>query len=290
MIGSRIARAVHSARAARSVAWRRGVSSVLSRSFPITARCLMYQPTQVMNGASFTRNFSSSSSTLVDALTQEIIEEDGDTELDQELLDAQQQVLKNFAIEDSDGVGIITLTRTFEDEKIVVEFDCQAGEGDADAMEGLEFEEGNEGVLESGENKNKPVRGGNNNAAADFDDAEDGDEMYSNMGQSEGSNFEVRITRGGSTLHIDCTAAEQLEIRSVRFIGPQHQSTDLMQLYAGPKFETLAEPLQTAFYEYLAERGVDDDMSFFVLTYSRDKEQREYVHWLKNLLQFSAKK
>ena len=63
-----------------------------------------------------------------------------------------------------------------------------------------------------------------------------------------------------------------------------------IEAYGGPVFDQLEESLQDAFYDYLEDRGINDDMCFFVLTYSGHKEQQEYKYWLNNLLQFVEKK
>ena len=61
-------------------------------------------------------------------------------------------------------------------------------------------------------------------------------------------------------------------------------------LYGGPAFDHLDETLQNAFLDYLEDRHVDDDLSFFVLAYARHKEQQEYVNWLHKVLEFADTK
>merc|ERR1711920_1154010 len=51
--------------------------------------------------------------------------------------------------------------------------------------------------------------------------------------------------------------------------------------YNGPDFEDLDEKLQEAFDEYLAELGMSSEICDFVDAMALDKEQREYVRWLK---------
>eukprot|EP00927_Polykrikos_kofoidii_P058397 TRINITY_DN5289_c0_g2_i1.p1 TRINITY_DN5289_c0_g2~~TRINITY_DN5289_c0_g2_i1.p1 ORF type:complete len:233 (+),score=53.90 TRINITY_DN5289_c0_g2_i1:54-752(+) len=51
--------------------------------------------------------------------------------------------------------------------------------------------------------------------------------------------------------------------------------------YNGPEFEDLDDKLQEAFDEYLAEIGMGSEVCDFVEAMASDKEQREYVHWLK---------
>ena len=51
--------------------------------------------------------------------------------------------------------------------------------------------------------------------------------------------------------------------------------------YNGPEFEDLDDKLQEAFDEYLAEVGMNSDVCDFIDAMAVDKEQREYVRWLK---------
>jgi hypothetical protein len=51
-------------------------------------------------------------------------------------------------------------------------------------------------------------------------------------------------------------------------------------------FTELDEQLRTAFVDYLEERGVNAELGGFVLAYAEDKEQREYMHWLKGVQSF----
>jgi len=51
--------------------------------------------------------------------------------------------------------------------------------------------------------------------------------------------------------------------------------------YNGPDFEDLDDKLQEAFDEYLAELGMSSEICDFIDAMAIDKEQREYVRWLK---------
>merc|ERR1719343_916431 len=51
--------------------------------------------------------------------------------------------------------------------------------------------------------------------------------------------------------------------------------------YNGPDFEDVDEQLQEAMDDYLAEVGVNSDVCDFIDVMATDKEQREYVRWLK---------
>lgn len=55
---------------------------------------------------------------------------------------------------------------------------------------------------------------------------------------------------------------------------------------AGPDFAELDESLQNAFYNYLAEAGVTDELATTLADYASNKEQQEYVAWLKRISGF----
>merc|ERR1712194_667105 len=59
------------------------------------------------------------------------------------------------------------------------------------------------------------------------------------------------------------------------------EERDSISAYNGPEFEDLDEKLQEAFDEYLAELGMSSEICDFVDAMALDKEQREYVRWLK---------
>merc|ERR1719410_3286340 len=56
--------------------------------------------------------------------------------------------------------------------------------------------------------------------------------------------------------------------------------------YNGPDFEDLDDKLQESFDEYLAELGMSSEVCDFIDAMAMDKEQREYVRWLKNVQKF----
>jgi complement component 1 Q subcomponent-binding protein len=51
--------------------------------------------------------------------------------------------------------------------------------------------------------------------------------------------------------------------------------------YHGPDFEDLDDKLQEALDEYLAELGMGSEVCDFIDGMAVDKEQREYINWLK---------
>lgn len=125
--------------------------------------------------------------------------------------------------------------------------------------------------------------GDQDEAAPSEDDNEEGADM------EYGINFDVVITKPtGEKMCVTCVASRKLIVRSVRHLMPGKEIDD-SEGYAGPVFEQLNEELQDAFYTYLEERAIDDDLCFFILSYSRVKEQVEYSNWLNKVLAFVEK-
>ena len=58
--------------------------------------------------------------------------------------------------------------------------------------------------------------------------------------------------------------------------------------YSGPAFGELDPAVQDAFAAHLEARGVDATLLNYLLELSIDKEQREYVNWLKRTAAFVA--
>lgn len=192
---------------------------------------------------------------LTEILGNELQEErSNNQEIDLDLIDVQKTVTKVFKLHEENGLGVVKLTRKHGDELIEIEFDVQNIDEDV--------------PLEEVENSDDDEEGGG--------------------GASIGINFTVSIKKGKNTMIVDALASDSFTIQNIRYIDEKHAETDANELYEGPAFSDLDESLQGAFYEYMTERNIDDDLSFFVLAYSRDKEQREYTHWLEKLQAFTA--
>jgi complement component 1 Q subcomponent-binding protein, mitochondrial len=155
----------------------------------------------------------------------------------------------------------VILKRQFNAESIEINFDCQ-DEAEMD-MDDMEPED--------------------ENAATEEDDEDEGPSM------EYGINFDVILTKpAGEKIVVNCVASRKLIVRSVRHLAAGKEIAD-SQAYAGPVFEQLNVELQDSFYAFLEERGVDDDLCFFILSYSRVKEQGEYSNWLDKILNFVEK-
>ena len=223
-------------------------------------------PTHALLGK---RDFASSVSPtneLVQALSDELASEESEFEIDPDLVEITEQIQKSFMIEDQLGLGVVKLSSTFSaDEDITITFDCQ-DEADMDGMNMDAFASLAEGM----ENEDDDM----DDAVLDF-----------------GINFKASISKkDGSALIVDCIAAKELQIEGVQYVPSAFKGTKAEQdeeVYGGPVFDQLEDTVKDAFYEFLSDRKVDNDLAFFVLAFSREKEQREYMQWLTSVIQFA---
>jgi len=199
---------------------------------------------------------------LSQILTEEILEETTrkEEEIDEDYEDVKKYIESTFKLTEKVGYGEVKLFRKFNDEEIHVKFDCQD--------EAEDSENNQEGINE--DQQHEPSE----------DDAEPIDSS------KVGINFEVTISKKNGKAVFHCIAThQQPTIVHLSFLPPGTSSED-HTLYNGPRFEDLDPAVQGAFQHYLAERGIDEDLSFFVLTHSRYKEEKEYLNWLKTLSDF----
>lgn len=197
---------------------------------------------------------------LAEIVANEIDYEEKNAEVDPELADLIKQVEKSFRVATKDGDSMVTLTRTFKDEHITIKFDVQNANEDLPTDDNV-FE--NEEDMET-----------------------EGEDMEEEMENNFGIDFEVTIVRGDTKLAAMCTATETDSIiRSVHFLPKDGDNGD-MEKYGGPNLEDLDEALQQGLGRYFEKRGIDKELAYFIMAYSREKEQKEYVRWLKTLQAF----
>jgi hypothetical protein len=92
--------------------------------------------------------------------------------------------------------------------------------------------------------------------------------------------LQVTITKGEQKMVFECIGYEEIFIRNARVLPITTSNTDETP-YGGPEFNTLDESLSMSFSDYLAERKIDNDLAYFVFSFSNQQEQKQYVHWLK---------
>jgi len=155
-----------------------------------------------------------------------------------------------------------------------VDVDVTPMPGDEDEGEG-EDEEGEGG---------RGARGG-----------EDGEEDED--GPVDGYRLLVTVAEPGkpTVLQFGCFVTDVLRIHRVTaFPSGAAPSADVVfggadeaPGYGGPNFDELDQAVQNAFYEYLADRGVDDDAADKLGDYAAAKENAEYTAWLAAVAAFA---
>ncbi|CAK9228961.1 unnamed protein product [Sphagnum troendelagicum] len=102
-------------------------------------------------------------------------------------------------------------------------------------------------------------------------------------------NLKVSVTKGADqpALVFSCFCQpDSIDIDRVYYV----ESPDLKEtFYDGPEFSSLDETLQKQFEKYLDARGINGELSNYLLDLLEDKEQREYIRWLKNIESFIKK-
>lgn len=97
--------------------------------------------------------------------------------------------------------------------------------------------------------------------------------------------FNVSVTKKDVSLVFECTSTgEDLVIEHVSH--EPKDGTDSESVYTGPVFQELDENLQLEFTKYLETRGVNADLGEYLRHLVYDKEQKEYIAWLKKVREF----
>ncbi|KAL9226630.1 hypothetical protein vseg_002419 [Gypsophila vaccaria] len=155
-----------------------------------------------------------------------------------------------FRIEDNPGEQTVTLSREYDGETITVEVSVP------NLVTGEEDEGGDE------------------------DDDEE---------QPTDSSVPLLVTiikKDGNSpyLEFDCTAfPDEVRINGLSLKNPE---TEDQLAYEGPDFLDLDENLQKAFHKYLEIRGIKPITTNFLHEYMIEKDNKEYVKWLKDVKKF----
>lgn len=97
----------------------------------------------------------------------------------------------------------------------------------------------------------------------------------------------------GSILQFDCgvsdrgNAGSDFDIHNAYYMqSPTRQASSA---YRGPLFSSLDPQLQYALKEHLVSRGIQENVTNFLLLHLHKKEQGQYVNWLRKLESLVAK-
>ncbi|KAM3197794.1 hypothetical protein ACQJBY_073088 [Aegilops geniculata] len=165
-----------------------------------------------------------------------------------------------FKITDNKGLNDITLTRTYQGEKIE--------------------------VLVSMPNL---VTGDEPEHDQDEDDKEKDDDQDDGEKPPKSSlPLTVTITKSdGPSLEFTCTAyPDEILIDTLSVKQPSEKLEEDYIAYEGPDFNDLDENLQRAFHKYLELRGITPMTTNFLHEYMINKDSREYLFWLNKLKDF----
>jgi len=199
-----------------------------------------------------------------------------------------------FQIHDTPGRDEVVLTRTFGNEQIRVTFsvdDINNLQDDEVLDEEEEEEEDEEAVLDEDGDKS---REGEVEEAMEEEEEVDVDESASEL-QNYPVHASVTISKSNSAIGFDLVMEEgEIGYESiVVYDSPSVATDDTPQadlqrrnVYGGPQFGHIDDEVQTLVERYLEERGVDTLLASFIPNYIEYKEQREYMHWLKQFKAF----
>jgi complement component 1 Q subcomponent-binding protein, mitochondrial len=102
-------------------------------------------------------------------------------------------------------------------------------------------------------------------------------------------NFWTEVSKGGKTLRFNLTYMENEtagpDIEHIELLNEGQDSND-EHLYTGPVFAELDEQVQQQFAAYLEERGITADVCQYLCKLVYDKEQAEYLRWMKKVADF----
>ncbi|KAK1439434.1 hypothetical protein QVD17_05252 [Tagetes erecta] len=114
------------------------------------------------------------------------------------------------------------------------------------------------------------------------------DGLYRNMDDDEpdcqlhiSMIVDIMKAEGGDTLQVVCSAwPKRLEIQNLYVID---FGGTLTRPYTGPNFRVLDKKIQSAMYEFLNARGVNNELCSFLNRYVWNKEKAEHIQRLKLL-------
>ncbi|KAI9907302.1 hypothetical protein PsorP6_016391 [Peronosclerospora sorghi] len=194
-------------------------------------------------------------SSLSSLLKREIREEKANSLEPSELEDLQGKVEKVFKLKETSGCMDVVLQGSVGDDSIKIKFNVQ---NTVDLEEDEDYdEEEEEGDVE-----------------VEQDDDEDEDEL-------PGVRFTADVIRANKGLQFDCLAGSNLTVERVRYLHDFAKEAEDESLYFGPNFIDLELDVQEQFYNYLAERKIDDELAQFISQFADLKEQREYLAFLE---------
>ena len=158
---------------------------------------------------------------------------------------------------EKEGDITLKLTRSMDDKDVILEWQLVSPFGN-------EMGDMNEEGTPEGQEEDMPVESTDFTITIQDKSGERGLMYYCQTAAGEGHRYMIGNVRS--------------------FASAEERDSDAT--YNGPDFEDLDDSLQESFDEFLAEAGINDEVCDFVDATAIDKEQREYMRWLKNVDSF----
>eukprot|EP01040_Poterioochromonas_malhamensis_P009331 gene9331-10132_t len=178
-------------------------------------------------------------------------EKDENREFAEEYLQVKEELQQKWKFDVHAEKSEVTLTRTYKNEKITVNYDVQ------NIAEDIENNEQQEQEEEEDEEQQQPEAG-------------------------YGLNFDVVVENDHGALRFDCAGNDAgVTIRNVAYYKEYNNAT--ADGYTGPDFSQLDPDLQEQFFHYLEERGIDNELCSFIVSHAEEVENTLYLGWLKNV-------
>ncbi|KAH0907839.1 hypothetical protein HID58_039666 [Brassica napus] len=167
-----------------------------------------------------------------------------------------------FKMEDKPGTKVVTLTRDYKGESVVVEVHMTN--------------------LVTGDK-------GDDEESDEESEEEEEEEHEDKAEKPKQSNVPLLVTlskKTGPSLEFRCTAfPDKIVIKDMWVTFPDDPSKDELA-YEGPSFRVLDEKLRKAFHRYIEIRGITPGMINFLHEYMINKDSKEHLLWLKTLKNF----
>ena len=231
-----------------------------------------------------TRYFSNSSScleannkSLVSIINSEIELEESDPESSNPLI-KDFLAKSDFKLTSKEGTDRATLTKETDSEIIEISFSVREV-----AELGLNPEFGDEDGLVDENNENE-------NDAEENDDYMDDpyDESFAELeiiiskkSDKTAIAYDVQFRLGETDFMINSLTPYKTAAEAISPLTNRNETP-----YLGPAFSNLDNDLQISIESYLRSRGLDGELSEFLITFSEEKENSEYINWLKKLKAF----
>ena len=117
----------------------------------------------------------------------------------------------------------------------------------------------------------------------------DDDDDENEQGSRPHVSLTVTVSKGeGPSLEFNCSAYPDEVTIDVMAVKEKEPSADHIA-YEGPSFQDLDENLQKSFHKFLEVRGIKGSLSNFLAEYMMNKDNKEYIRWLKNVKSFIEK-